>query len=645
MYKHQETIIAIIPRKQVQTAVLDECGDLQCPFCCVEPKKNAQKLTAHIQQQHKYDKVSVSITTPQVYQQHLLEKTESAPKTAAEDSVLPSLATAADKPCAAGATSLIWLRSESSSGEGQLALATPLKCLRLQPFSTVSSQSKSHPASPPSTSITHACSPSLHSNSFPAVTSSIPPITHVASQTQNTALASPSSYTERQATTMPSKQLTCDGSASPSSHSIILAPQLKEASLGHWFDGDLSYESDSYHEYQPGLHSGPVIAVQEDDVTMAEQDDTEVGPATQFQPPSPAPSTAEELPAVFTKLQLTINPMYKVLICIDPSCQFVVFPQHLNTHMCTHHKYHMSEEELQSVLNATEAAGIITELSQISTPAACTTQIPGLQLHRNGYACEACGSGSTTSVGFKMQGTFSPYNPQGQRYTRSALQAFFKKGHLFPVVPDCSMLSTEEQLISAHDDMMSKWATDTEVLLQPLENVNEISPMLQVTQWHEYLKPFINTRQKLNKLLAFKKQPSATSTDPLCEMKDVLHTYHKHMVQHAIQCELDPLVCIENYGQQNVSSTTTARQHRLLCKLLYNFLVACARSVDANKGNFALKLDEEDKALIGQLLAAVQCNKGKVLALHKFLYNLGASGLGDKEEEDLDVEPEVSGCP
>jgi hypothetical protein len=204
---------------------------------------------------------------------------------------------------------------------------------------------------------------------------------------------------------------------------------------------------------------------------------------------------------------LQTTPPARLLVCTK--CQHGILTSSLLTHSKSHN-IKLLPAEKQNLQDVMKNSTFLDDSTEIPTPNPPCPPIEGIKV-QGGYACNLC-SYCCTAVQ-TMRNHFNDKHKGALGFPKDnckqvQVQAFFaRRPNYFAVTPSLRGLNK--------DDLFTKYlqqcAPEIEALtiLNPPLNANEVPPLLKVTQWHEHLKGYTNTREQVQKLQKLTKLPTS----------------------------------------------------------------------------------------------------------------------------------------
>ena len=202
---------------------------------------------------------------------------------------------------------------------------------------------------------------------------------------------------------------------------------------------------------------------------------------------------------------LDIHPPPALLVCLD--CQHGITPKTALEHIKTHNIVIASQDKL-SLIEIIETIGCINNKHNFPFPSKLSPPILHLKVSQ-GWGCCLCNYCSTSSDSFKVH--FSKTHPDkigshASQMRSIHVQQFFQHSQCFEVTPALANLEQG----NSYELYLKQYApTLTTIhLFPPPNSVNEVSPLLRITQWHEHLKDFIDTHSKVQSMLTLVHLPT-----------------------------------------------------------------------------------------------------------------------------------------
>jgi hypothetical protein len=210
---------------------------------------------------------------------------------------------------------------------------------------------------------------------------------------------------------------------------------------------------------------------------------------------------------IVTLSYLQTTPPPRLLVCTK--CQHGIMAPSLITHSNSHNIKLLpaDKQNLQAIINNST---FLDDSIEIGSPNPPCPPIEGIKV-QDGFACDLC---SYCCIAVQtMRNHFNDKHKSASGFPKgnckpAQVQAFFaRRPRFFAVTPS----------LRGHnkDDLFTKYleqcAPEIEALtiLNPPLNANEVPPLLKVTQWHEHLKDYTNTRVQVQKLLELTKLPTS----------------------------------------------------------------------------------------------------------------------------------------
>lgn len=197
-----------------------------------------------------------------------------------------------------------------------------------------------------------------------------------------------------------------------------------------------------------------------------------------------------------------VNSTFKVLICVE--CMYAVVPSNIPGHLSNTHK--ISFKNILSTLNDIVKHFQISTSASVSTPEANREAIDGLKIS-DGLACSICSyvclahSSAEKHIHGATKPTFQPCKAQ----------TFFYPTYIryFSVIVPIQILSPSNRYQHFVQQILPSLP---KISIGAPSTTREIPPLLRQTQWHVYLKDWIqepSKRQAIKSLVkaANKKEP------------------------------------------------------------------------------------------------------------------------------------------
>jgi hypothetical protein len=204
---------------------------------------------------------------------------------------------------------------------------------------------------------------------------------------------------------------------------------------------------------------------------------------------------------------LQTTPPPQLLVCTK--CQHGIMAPSLITHSNSHNIKLLPTDKrnLQAIINNLT---FLDDSIEIASPNPPCPPIEGIKV-QDGFACDLC---SYCCIAVQtMRNHFNDKHKGALGFPKSnckpvQVQAFFaRRPKFFAVTPSLRGLN-KDNLFTKY---LQQCAPEIEALtiLNPPLNANEVPPLLKVTQWHEHLKDYTNTRVQVQKLLELTKLPTS----------------------------------------------------------------------------------------------------------------------------------------
>jgi len=278
---------------------------------------------------------------------------------------------------------------------------------------------------------------------------------------------------------------------------------------------------------------------------------------TLTRPPQVALNESQTLIAhpLLLNYQLRINKDHRALLCIDPKCLHAVVPSTILYHLTRTHSYEKPPPSAIAAIQRVAQDHKVYETDSIPVPSIEATPISGMFLLNDGFRCTV----KDCRLGFRsLQSGRNHWNKNhGSRRTEgysaqeeiipSPVQGFFP-GHrgYFPVLVPPS--SEPVSVMEAYSSCAQKHATLMDTLLPPPMTANETPMMEKITHWHQHLSPYIDTRDKLDRVLLLKSPLPLTETSWLASLRDLVLGHMLLVHTFAMAAGLDILVLLKCYA-------------------------------------------------------------------------------------------------
>lgn len=205
---------------------------------------------------------------------------------------------------------------------------------------------------------------------------------------------------------------------------------------------------------------------------------------------------------------LELNPVPALLVCIE--CKHGITSKSALDHIKSHNIkiVHQDKSTFAKIIEAS-----IDYKHDLPYPPAHSPPIRGLKVSQ-GWGCTLCNYCSTSSGSFKTH--FSKFHPDKTGSHASQMksiytQQYFQHSCCFEVNP----LLANLEIGNSYELYLKQYTPTltTSHLLPAAASANEVPPLLKVTQWHEHLKDYINTRSKVQFMMSLVKLPTANNGD------------------------------------------------------------------------------------------------------------------------------------
>ena len=248
-------------------------------------------------------------------------------------------------------------------------------------------------------------------------------------------------------------------------------------------------------------------------------------PITMTRPPSPQHDmvmdvdTVEATPLDLAKFGLQIvsldmlnmQPAPNLLVCLDCGCGLP--PKSTFEHL-KFHNIAIQYEEKSTLGEIIADMQCVDHKTTLPIPEKLAGPIPHLKVF-DAWKCALCNFCSASSGSFKPHFARLHSTKLGTHAANTlaiSAQQYFRNAYCFQVTPSLAGLKSG----NPYELYLKKFKpTLTTIDLFPAPaSVNEIAPLLRLTQWHEHLKDFIDTRAKVEELLALFKLPTSVQGNP-----------------------------------------------------------------------------------------------------------------------------------
>lgn len=210
--------------------------------------------------------------------------------------------------------------------------------------------------------------------------------------------------------------------------------------------------------------------------------------------------------AIVLLTYLHTTPPSRLLVCTK--CQHGINPTSLLSHPNSHNIKLLPADKrnLQTVM---DNSTYLDDSVKIMSPDPPCPPIEGIK-YQDGFACELCNYCCTAVQ--TIRNHFSVKHKDALGFTKNnskpaQVQAFFaRRPEFFAVIPSLKGLNKED-LFTKYLEQCAPEIDALRILNPPL-NANEVPPLLKVTQWHEHLKAYTDSREHAQKLLELTKLPT-----------------------------------------------------------------------------------------------------------------------------------------
>ncbi|KAF8956798.1 hypothetical protein BDZ97DRAFT_1925070 [Flammula alnicola] len=322
-------------------------------------------------------------------------------------------------------------------------------------------------------------------------------------------------------------------------------------------------------------------------------------------------------------------PVPLLLVCIE--CQCGVPPKSAKSHVASH-DIHLTKKEKKILSGWLAETKLAQESKDVSTPRPRQAPLQGLQV-QPGFSCKLCPF--CAPVKRTVENHVYEEHPErrgssaSKFITAAALQAYFRKhpNYFSQIVPEI----------------------DASTLVNAATSVNEIPPLLKMTQWHEHLAPFLTDKTTIHDLCSLMDLPTSKRGDAwlgtplgnviLDYMKDIRSKANKASL--GIKCLLMECPRPTQHGEwwQTLSDNVSLAKY---AKLLHRWTHAVIVSMNSHPSGYQFPLTDEirehAKTLTDILKSTSQ--EGGVDAFHDFikliLYPMDRSEDDDDEYSKWD---------
>jgi hypothetical protein len=204
---------------------------------------------------------------------------------------------------------------------------------------------------------------------------------------------------------------------------------------------------------------------------------------------------------------LQTTPPPRLLVCTK--CQHGIISTSLITHLKSHN-INLLPADRQNLQTITNNSTFLDDSIEIASPNPPCPPIKGIKV-QDGFACNLCNYCCIAVQTIRNHFSDKHKDVLGSTKANSRpaqVQAFFaRRPKFFAVTPSLRGLN-KDNLFTKY---LEQCAPEIEALtiLNPPLNANEVPPLLKVTQWHEHLKDYTNTRVQVQKLLELIKLPTS----------------------------------------------------------------------------------------------------------------------------------------
>jgi hypothetical protein len=177
--------------------------------------------------------------------------------------------------------------------------------------------------------------------------------------------------------------------------------------------------------------------------------------------------------------------------------------------------------------------------SSVRVPKANGPAIQGLKIH-NGFSCKHCSYCSSTEATITWHVAQEHKNVAGRqsgRYTSAYVQAYFQEHpKFFKVNPIITGLA-EQDLYRLYQEQIAPTMEASTVLL-PAKTVNDVPPLLRLTQWHTHFGDKLETQEKVTQLCNLVKVSTGAVGWDKKPLRTVIDTYMRRIITLAGQTDV-----------------------------------------------------------------------------------------------------------
>lgn len=179
------------------------------------------------------------------------------------------------------------------------------------------------------------------------------------------------------------------------------------------------------------------------------------------------------------------------------------------------HKITLLQTEIRDLKTIMGSQKYVDDSRLVPSPDSPCPPIEGIQTV-DGFACNLCSyccvTPNTLMTHFGSVHKGAPGHSKANSKSVKVQAFFSRRPKYFAVTPSLRGLS-ENDLFTVY---LQQYATEIDSLqiLNPPLNVNEVPPLLKLTQWHEHLKDHTTNRDSVNKLLELIKLPTSRQGVP-----------------------------------------------------------------------------------------------------------------------------------
>ncbi|KAF8953855.1 hypothetical protein BDZ97DRAFT_1767074 [Flammula alnicola] len=320
-------------------------------------------------------------------------------------------------------------------------------------------------------------------------------------------------------------------------------------------------------------------------------------------------------------------PVPLLLVCIE--CQCGMPPKSAMNHVASH-KVPLTKKEKKILSGWLAEMKLAQESKDISTPRPRQAPLQDLQV-QPGFSCKLC----PYCAPVKRTVENHVYEEHAQRRGSSAskfivaaaLQAYFRNHpNYFSVTESLAGLDVNDPFALYMDQIVPE--IDASTLVNAAKSVNEIPPLLKMTQWHEHLEPFLTDKTTIHDLCSLMDLPTSKRGDAwlgtplgnviLDYMKDIRSKANKASL--GIKCLLMECPRPTQHGEwwQTLSDNVTLAKY---AKLLHRWTHAVIVSMNSHPSAYQFPLTDEIRDHAKTLTDILKSTslEGGIDAFHDFI--------------------------